>query len=77
MCATHDSSEPTLVQETVETQDKESLDMETDDHHAMTAVPEPTPVSQSVPSSPLPQHRTYGKREASVVHETSVRPRIE
>ena len=49
--------------------------METDDPDTMTAVPEPTPVSQSVPSSQLPQQRICGKREAAVVHERSVRPR--
>ena len=32
---------------------------------------------QTVPPPPLPQHRIYGKREAAVVHERSVRPRIE
>ena len=51
--------------------------METHDPDTMTAVPEPLPVSQSVPPSQLPQHRICGKREAAVVHERSVRPRIE
>ena len=51
MSATHDSSEPTPVPGTDETQDRESPDMETDDHDTMTAVPEPSPVSQSVPPS--------------------------
>ena len=51
--------------------------METDDPDTGATVSEPPPVSQSVPSSPLPQHRIYGKREAAVVHERSVRPRIE
>ena len=51
--------------------------METDDPDTMRAVPAPPPVSQSVPSSQLRQHRIYGKREAAVVHERSVRPRIE
>ena len=38
---------------------------------------EPPLVSQPVPPSPLPQQRIYGKREAAVVHERSVRPRTE
>ena len=42
-----------------------------------TTVPEPPPVVQPVPPALLPQHRIYGKREAAVVHEKSVRPRIE
>ena len=74
---THDSSEPTLVPGTDETQDRESPDMETDDPDTTVTVPEPPPVVQLVPPPPLPQHRIYGKREAAVVHERSVRPRIE
>ena len=74
---THDSSEPTPVPGTDETKDRESPDMETDDPDTTAAVPEAPPVSQSNPQPPLPQHRIYGKREAAVVHERSVRPRIE
>ena len=77
MSATHDSSEPTPAPETDETQDRESPVMETDGHDTMTAVPEPPPVSQSVPPSQLRQHRICGKREAAVVHERSVITRIE
>ena len=77
MSATHDSSEPTPVPESDETQDRESPDMETDDPDTTATVPEPPPVVQPVPPPPLPQHRIYGKREAAVVHERSVRPRIE
>ena len=77
MSTTHDSSESTPAPETDKTQNREYPDMETDDPDTMTADPEPPPVSQSVPSSQLPQHRIYGKREAAVVHERSVRPRIE
>ena len=51
--------------------------METHDPDTTAAVPEPPPVVQPVPPPPLPQHRIYGKREAAVVHERSVRPRIE
>ena len=51
--------------------------METDDPDTTATVPEPPPVVQPVPPPPLPQHRIYGKREAAVVHERSVRPRIE
>ena len=69
MSTTHDSSESTPVPGTDETQNRESPDMETDDSDTMTAVPEPPPVVQPVPSSQLPQHRIYGKREAAVVHE--------
>ena len=78
MPATHDASEPTTpVPGTDETQDGGSPDMETDDPDTTATVPEPPPVVQPVPPSPLPQHRIYGKREAAVVHERSVRPRIE
>ena len=77
MSATHDASEPTLVRGTDETQDRESLEMETDDPNTTATVLEPPPVVQLVPPPPLPQHRIYGKREAAVVHERSVRPRIE
>ena len=69
MSTTHDSSESTPAPETDETQNREYPDMETDDPDTMTADPEPPPVSQSVPSSQLPQHRIYGKREDAVVHE--------
>ena len=72
-----DSSEPTPVPGTDETQDRESPDMETDDPDTTVTVPEPPPVVQPVPPPPLPQHTIYGKREAAVVHERSVRPRIE
>ena len=51
--------------------------METDDPDTTATVPEPPLVVQPVPSSQLHQHRIYGKREAAVVHERSVRPRIE
>ena len=51
--------------------------METDDPDTTTTFPEPPPVSQTVPPSQLPQHRIYGKHEAAVVHERSVRPSIE
>ena len=77
MPETHDSGGPTPVPGTDETQDRESLDMETDDPDTTVTVSEPPPVVQSVPPPPLPQHRIYGKREAAVVHERSVRPRIE
>ena len=77
MLATHVSSEPTPVLGTNDTQDRESPDMETDDPDTTATVPEPPPVVQLVPPSPLPQHRIYGKREAAVVHERSVRRRIE
>ena len=77
MLATHDSSEPTPVPGTNETQDRESLDMETDDPDTTATVLEPPLVVQPVPPPPLPQPRIYGKREAAVVHERSVRPRIE
>ena len=60
MPATH-SSEPTPVPGTDETQDRESPDMETDDSDTTATVPEPPPVVQSVPPSPLPQHRIYGQ----------------
>ena len=76
MPATHDSSEPTLVPGIDETQDRESPDMETDDPDTTATVSEPLPVVQPVPPPPLPQHRIYGKREAAVVHERSVRHRI-
>ena len=58
-------------------QDRESSDLESDDPDTTATVPEPLPVVQPVPPPPLPQHRIYGKREAAVVHERSVRPRIE
>ena len=77
MSATHDSSEPTPVPETDETQDRESPNTETDDPDTTACVPEPPPVVQSVPPSQLPQQRIHGKREAAVVHERSVRSRIE
>ena len=77
MPATHDSSEPTPVPGTDETQDRESPNKETDDPDTTATVSEPPPVLQPVPPSPVPQHRIYGKREAAVVHERSVRPRIE
>ena len=77
MLETHDSGGPTPVPGTDETQDRESLDMETDDPDTTVTVSEPPTVVQSVPPPPLPQHRIYGKREAAVVHERSVRPRIE
>ena len=51
--------------------------METDDPDTTETVPEPPLVVQPVPPPPLPQHRIYGKREDAVVHERSVRPRIE
>ena len=51
--------------------------METGDPDTTATVSEPLPVSQPVPPSQLPQHRICGKREAAVVHERSVRPRIE
>ena len=60
MLATHVSSEPTPVLGTDDTQDRESPDMETDDPDTTATVPEPPPVVQLVPPSPLPQHRIYG-----------------
>ena len=57
MPAMHDSSEPTPVPGTDETQDRESPDMETYDPDTTATVPEPHPTA--------------------VVHERSVRPRIE
>ena len=77
MPATHDSSEPTPVSGTDEKQDRESPDMETDDPDTTATVPEPSPVVQPVLPPTLPQRRIYGKREAAVAHERSVRPRIE
>ena len=77
MSTTHDSSEPTFAPEIDETQNRESFDMETDHPDTITAVLEPPPVSQSVPSSQLPQNRIYGGRQVGVPHERSVRPRIE
>ena len=77
MSAMHDSSGPTLAPENNETQDRVSLDMETDDPDTITAVPEPPLVLQSASPSQLPQHKIYGKREAAVVHERSVRSGIE
>ena len=49
----------------------------TDDPDTTATVPEPPPVVQPVPPSPLPQHRICGEREAVVAHERSVRPCIE
>ena len=63
MSATHDSSEPTLVPGTDETQDRESPDTETNDPDMTATVPETPPVVQPVPHSPLAQHRIYGQRE--------------
>ena len=60
MPATHDSSEPTPVPGTDETQDRECPGVETDDPDASASVPEPPPVVQPVPPPPLPQHRIYG-----------------
>ena len=77
MSATHDSSELKPVPGTDETQDRESPDMETDVPDTTATVSESPSVSKSVPPSQLPQHRIDGKREAAVVHERSVRPRIE
>ena len=77
MLATHDWRETTPTPETDETQDRESPDMETRDPDTTTAVLEPPPVSRSVPPSQVSQHRIYGNRVAAVVHERSVRPRIE
>ena len=57
MSTTHDSSEPTPAPAIDETQNRKSPGMETDDPDTMTAVLKPPPVSQSVPSSQLPQHR--------------------
>ena len=54
MPATHDSSEPTAVPGTDETQDRESPDMETDDPDTTATVPEPPLVVQPVPPPPLP-----------------------
>ena len=56
---------------------RKTLDMETDDPDTTATVSEPPLVSQLVPPSQLPQHRIYGKREAAVAHERSVRLRIE
>ena len=71
------SSEPKPAAETDGTHDEGSPDMETDDLDTKTSAPESPSVLQSVSPSQLPQHWTYGKREAAVVHERSVRPRLE
>ena len=75
--AMNDSSEPKPAPETDGTHGEESPCMETDDLDTKTSAPEPPSVSQSVSPSQLPQHRIYGKREGAVVHERSVRPRLE
>ena len=75
--ATHDSSEPTPSPGTNETQDRESPDMETNDPDTTATVPEPPPDVQPVSPRPLPKHRIHNKREAILVHERSVRSRIE
>ena len=71
MPVTRNSSEPTPVPGTDETQDRDSPDMETDDPDTTATVPEPPPVVQPVPPSPLPEHRIHGKREAAVAKEAS------
>ena len=47
------------------------LTWKTDDPDTTATVPEPPPVVQPVPPSPLPQHRIHGKREAAVAKEAS------